>query len=169
MLTWRDAGVAIIRFKLEDNNILIEECEDEKLCSSLKEHGYIVGDYIDPLEAFYLLSKGKAELNGSTGWRTALLLALTLGLDVDLAFVYIDLRRRGRKPRLGVRKRTLVYAWKGGRFEVLVLSEGYPVRLGDIVEWSRIASGDGYTPVVAVVDRHGTVTYYEARTVTSLS
>ncbi len=124
---------------------------------------------LDVLEAAYLVYRGKASFRGESGWGAAFKLLSEAGVDVDTFFVYMDLRRRGRRPRAGVRRRTLVYQHGSTRYEVLVLSEGYPVTLGSLIEWSRVSASDGYMPIIAVVDRHGVVTYYEARAVTSIS
>ncbi len=124
---------------------------------------------MDVYSAAYLVYRGKASFRGSSGWGAAFSLLSEAGADIDLFFVYMDLRRRGRRPQVGVRKRTLVYQHGSNRYEVLVLSEGYPVTLGSLMEWSRLSSSDGYMPVIAVVDRYGVVTYYEARAVSSIA
>lgn len=103
-------------------------------------------------------------------WAGALRIISEQGVDLELFLVYYDLRRRGRKVRPGHRPRTLLLEERPGRVaEVLVLSEGRPVRASDIVEWSRLAVSDSHEPVLAIVDENGGITYYEARVVSELS
>ena len=102
-------------------------------------------------------------------WSSVLRALESLGLDLELFIVYYDLRRRGKRVRLGVRPRTLIYEEPSGKlFEVLVLAAGARVSLKEIIEWSRRASADSHEPVIAVVDENGGVTYYESRVVTQL-
>ncbi len=121
------------------------------------------------MEAAYSAASGKNLCPGFDGWEGAMRILAREGIWLPLFIVYYDLRKRGRKARRGVRTNTLVYGHGGRRVEVLVLEEGTGVEVRSLLEWSRIASGDGYTPVVAIVDRNGGVTYYEARALESLS
>ncbi|MGC9209666.1 MAG: hypothetical protein ACP5FT_00100 [Acidilobus sp.] len=103
-------------------------------------------------------------------WSQALAMIERSGLDFELFLVYYDLRRRGRRVSMGRRPRTLLIDEGSGRImEVLVLSEGRPVKLSDIAEWSRLAVSESHEPVLAIVDENGGITYYEARVVTDLS
>lgn len=124
---------------------------------------------LDTLEAAYMAAAGKSPCPGVEGWEGALRILEKEGVWMPLFLVYYDLRKRGRRARRGVRPNTLVYSHGSRRVEVLVLEEGNAVSVGSLLEWSRIASGDGYTPVVAIVDRNGGITYYEARALESLS
>ncbi len=102
-------------------------------------------------------------------WAEALGILGQSDVDFELFLVYYDLRRRGRRVRLGHRPRTLIFDVKPNRIaEVLVLSEGRPVKASDIVEWSRLAVSDSHEPVLAIVDEGGGITYYEARVVSEL-
>ncbi|MGC9072427.1 MAG: tRNA-intron endonuclease family protein [Acidilobus sp.] len=103
-------------------------------------------------------------------WPEALNTIGSLGLDFELFLVYYDLRRRGRRVALGRRPRTLLVEERPSRIaEVLVLSEGRPVKPSEIAEWSRLAVSDSHEPVLAIVDESGIITYYEARVVTDLT
>ncbi len=103
-------------------------------------------------------------------WAEALRIISEGDFDLELFLVYYDLRRRGRKVRLGHRPRTILLEERSNRIvEVLVLSEGRPVRASEIVEWSRLAVSDSHEPVLAIVDENGGITYYEARVVSDLS
>lgn len=154
---------------IDGGKVVLTMCVDRGFCSQLERNGYLKSGVIDGLEAFYQASKGVLCIDGSGGWVASLQVIHRLGINLDIAIVFSDLRRKGRKPREGVRRGTLVYTHGGVSYEVLVLSEGYPVALSRLVEWSRGASLDNHRPVVAVVDRTGLVTYYEAKSASSLS
>jgi len=149
--------------------VVVERLADGSVSVTCRGACEDVEEPLSVYEAAYLVYRGRAAFMGESGWGAAFRLLGAAGADVDVFFVFMDLRRRGRRPSVGLRRRTLVYRHGSGRYEVLVLSEGYPVKLEDLVEWSRVSASDGYTPIIAVVDRHGIVTYYEARAVTSLS
>ena len=157
-----------VSFKVSEEGVRVAECFEERLCRLLEERGVLVGGVVEELEAAYLVAKCRASVGGECGWVRALSL-LSAPESVDLFLVYYDLRRRGRRVVRGYRRRTLIlYRGSSRPVEVLVLSEGSLVTIRELVEWSRLASGDGKDPVVAVVDGHGSVTYYEARAVTTL-
>ncbi len=153
---------------VKGEGLRIVECFEERLCRILEDRGVLANGVLDELEAAYLIARCRARVGVECGWVKAI--EVLSGPDkVDLFLVYYDLRKRGRRVVRGYRRRTLiVYRGSSRPVEVLVLSEGSLVTIGDIIEWSRIASGDGKDPVVAVVDGHGNVTYYEARAVSTL-
>ncbi len=154
---------------IESNNIKVKVCSKRELCKSLEEQGYMSNWELDPLEAAYQAVRGRLYLDScGSGWKCALKILSEFGLSLDVFIVYRDLRRKGRKPRLGFRKRTLIYEHNSRIYEVLILKEGYLERLLDLIEWSRLASADNHVPIIAVVDRTGIVTYYEARASRSL-
>jgi tRNA-intron endonuclease len=155
----------LIRLSLDGVSIKVAACIDEAFCESLRRAGYLSEDgTLDPLEAVYQVSRGRAELEGcGGGWSCAIQMMAVLEIDLDLFTVYRDLRRKGRRPRKGFRRKTLLYEREGRIYEVLVLSEGYVETLRSIIEWSRQAAADDHVPIIAVVDRTGLVTYYEAR------
>ncbi len=159
-----------LKISIEGNHVIIVECLDKAICNNLSSKNIIRENTIELLEASYLLAKCIATFEDHCGWEAALRLLHSLGDNrTDLFMVYYDLRKRGRIVYRGYRKNTLILrkSSSGRPVEILVLREGGLVRLEDIVEWSRLASGDGMEPVVAIVDGHGNVTYYEARAVKS--
>ncbi len=161
-----------LELSVENAKVVIDECFDRSFCESLKSRGLITDNFLDVLEASYLIAKCIVSVGSECGWVVALdLISRVSPVDMDLFFVYYDLRKRGRIVTRGFRPGTLIMrkGSKGRPVEILVLREGVLVELEDIVEWSRLASGDGMDPVVAIVDGHGNVTYYEARAVRSFT
>ena len=149
---------------LGDSKVVLTSCLDRDFCRSLERAGYLEAGALDPIEAAYQLSRDRILLEGcGTGWKCALKLLQDFSVDPDLFTVYRDLRRKGRKPKLGFRPRTLLYEHNSKVYEVLVLSEGYVEKLSRIIEWGRQAAADNHVPIIAVVDRTGIITYYEAR------
>ena len=153
---------------VEGGVVRLVECRSERICRLMEEHGSLRDGVLDPLEAAYQAARGRVYLGGATGWEAALSIVSSTGVPVDLFLVYYDLRRRGRRVRRGVRPGTLLVDYGGRKVEILVLSEGVRVPLWRLASWSRLAAGDGYEPVVAVVDSYGRPTYYTARASTSL-
>ena len=160
-----DAGLVV---KVEDGIVKLVECRSERMCKLMEEHGSLYQGYLDPLEAAYQAVRGRVLLGETSGWEAALKIISSTGVSVDLFLVYHDLRRRGRRVKRGMRPGTLLVDYGGRKVEVLVLSEGVRVPLWKLFSWSRMASGDGYEPVVAVVDSYGRPTYYTARVSISL-
>lgn len=103
-------------------------------------------------------------------WDAALSVLREFNVKLEAFLVYYDLRRRGRRVRPGPRPNTLIYEDPSGKLsEVLILSEGSYIKLNDILEWSIRASADSHRPVIAIIDETGVITYYEARTLRTLS
>lgn len=149
---------------------MVSQCMDLELCRLLEERGYLAQGGLDPLEAAFQASRGKLELEGlGGGWRAALAAADAAGLSLKELIVYIDLRRRGRLPRRGLRPGTFEYRAGGRLYEVLILEEGETTTYGRLLDWSRSAVADDREPVIAIVDRNGDVTYYLARATRSIS
>lgn len=71
-----------------------------------------------------------------------------------------DLRERGRKARAGFSDNSLIYEYNG-KYLVYVCEENSPITPNDLVSWVSSALSKGYQPLIAVVDAHGDVTYYE--------
>lgn len=125
---------------------------------------------LDISEIAYLVYKGLAKV-------------LVDGEPVDLSYLYfklpadeyswakftvlLDLRERGRRARSGYSPRELLYVKGSEKVLVLVLEENTLIEASSILDWVRSALMRGYTPVVAVVDAHGDVTYYSASVVRS--
>lgn len=158
------------RASIAQGSVQLVECMDQSFCDVLRQRNYLTDNIIEPLEAMLQAVRGRLEVeNIGTGWQAFLAIATLLNVELKLAIVYLDLRKRYPEVRKGPRPDTLLARGKRGRpLEVLVLEEGEEVTVSQLGSWSTAASGDGHDPVVAVVDRNGQVTYYEARTVTQL-
>ena len=155
---------AALKGRLEECGVRVEECGDAELCKVLESRGYLEGGVIDALEAFYQAVRGKLSIGGElSGWDAALAIVESCRDPLKTFIVYLDLRRRGRLPRKGLRPGTLEFREGQRVFEVLILEEGEVTTYGSLAEWSRSAVADGRHPVIAIVDRNGDVTYYEAR------
>ncbi len=78
--------------------------------------------------------------------------------------VYTDLRRRGRIVVPGPRNGTLLVKLRRRSpdydYYVLVLEERKPIPLQTITSFIEEASKNGWTPLLAIVDAYGDVTYY---------
>ena len=149
--------------RLDNGQVVFVECSSQRACRDIDPEGP------DPLEVAYRVVRGLIEVEGlGTGWGPALSMLERLKVPVDLFIVYYDLRRRGRRVRSGIRQGTLIVESGSRRFEVLVLSLGARTRLSSIIDWSELAVADDREPVIAVVDGHGSVTYYTARAAGSI-
>ncbi len=148
----------------DERGVKVEACLDRETCSYWRRWGYFKNQkYLDVLEAAYQATVRSLIIDGGTGWEKALELLYRYSEDLAVFIVYHDLRQRGRRVLRGIRKGTLIVKTGGRDLEVLILEEGTTIKLEWLAEWSRIASGDGFNPIVAIVDRNGDVTYYEIR------
>jgi tRNA splicing endonuclease len=151
--------------------VKLVECQSTKFCELLQERGYLTGDVLDPLEAAYQASRGKVLLrDGSGGWQAFLRILEYSNVSLKIAIVYRILRSRFPEVRPWVRRSTLLARRRGESrsLEVLVLEEGESISIGGLIEWSEAAVKDGHDPVVAIVDRNGQATFYEARSVSQI-
>jgi len=135
----------------------------------LKTEGYGFegpeGLRLTPLETAYLLYKGRisATLDGrEAGFRDLMAYYSRRNELMWVMFtVYYDLRKRGRKPVQGPSRNSLVFRDpRGNIVEVYVLEENRVISLTDVLEMLEASVRNGRTPVLAIVDRHGDVTYY---------
>jgi len=74
--------------------------------------------------------------------------------------VFADLLRRGKKPRIDAEQGILLI--EDQRVQVIVLKEDEPVSIRALLDAIEKAQRRGYASIIAVVDIHGDVTYYEA-------
>ncbi len=155
--------------RIDGGVVRLVECLDRDFCRALESSGYLASGALEGLEAAYQCVAGGVEDEGGDGWGCALRIVSSLGIWLPLLIVYMDLRRRGRKPRPGARDNTLWVSFGSRRVEFLVVEEGGSLSFERLGLWSRLAAGDGFTPVIAIVDRVGGITYYEARVVEGLS
>ena len=77
--------------------------------------------------------------------------------------VYYDLRRRKRKVIPEVRRDGTLLEIRRNKWwaEYLVLEEGVKVNMEQLLNWVEDVKANDMIPVVAIVDRNGSVTYYE--------
>lgn len=123
------------------------------------------GLHLSPLETAYLAYKGRltVTMNGrEMGFRDIMAYYSRRDEMMWVMFtVYYDLRKRGRKPVQGPSRNSLVFKDpRGGLVEVYVLEENRMIRLTDVLEMLEASVKNGRIPVLAIVDRHGDVTYY---------
>ncbi len=154
----------------DDGRIMLEKCLDQEFCSNLLRVGVIdLKGNVELLEALHLLASSRVALEGRTGWEEALKYVSRFNVKLSLFTIYHDLRRKGRRVKPGFRSNTLIVDLGSRKLEILVLEEGNPMTLEDLAEWSRSAISSGYEPVIAIVDRYGIITYYEARATHSIT
>lgn len=145
------------------------DCRDREFCEALEKQGYLEGGELEALELLYQLSQEEVELEGRSGWETLLGAMKELSIRFSVFLVYLDLRKRGRWPRRSVRKDSLLVRLPSGKVgEVLVLEEGEGRKLEDVIEWVRAVQAMERVPLLAVVDKAGVISYYEARALKKL-
>jgi len=153
---------------MRDDAIFVEEDY-----SRLEAMGYgvVVDDALrlDPVEALYLTYIGEITVYSNSNILDFESLVKILHSKDPLLWVkftvYYDLRSRGRVVRPGVTDNSLLLysSKKSTRAEIAiyVVEEAKIMKLRELVEWIRSARMQGRTTVLAVVDKHGDVTYYE--------
>jgi tRNA-intron endonuclease len=159
--------------EIKENRITLTKCYVPSFCKRLIERSYLdpKSKALDPLEAALWASREQISINGKTGWDVAIDVISILRIPLKLLIAYVALRRRYPNVYRWVRKDTLLAYGEGGgkKIEVLVLEEGEEVLVEDIIQWSIAASKDDHDPVIAIVDRNGSITFYEAKAVTTLA
>ncbi len=121
--------------------------------------------FLDVAEITYLVYKGLCDVYvGNEKFDLASLYSYLPSMDYAWSkfVVLLDLRERGRKAKSGFSPRELFYTKGSQRILVLVLEENALVEASEIAEWVRSAIMREFSPVIAVVDAHGDVTYYSA-------
>ncbi|MDM7275938.1 MAG: hypothetical protein P3X22_007510 [Thermoprotei archaeon] len=161
---------AKIHFKIKGNTIEVGECLDPELCASMAKLNLIEDGKVEPLEAAHQAALGRAAVDDVAGWEAVVNVLRAFNIKLSMFLVYHDLRRRGRRVKRGSRSGTLIVDLGRGRLaEILVLEEGTPMTLEKLAEWSRGASASNHEPMVAIVDRAGVISYYEARATSHIS
>ncbi|ALU11818.1 endonuclease [Ignicoccus islandicus DSM 13165] len=136
------------------------------------DEGYV----LHPIEIAYLLFTGKGiafykekELSfiDYIGWVLRKLEGCNCPLERtfwSMFTVYYDLRKRNRKVLVEVRRDGTLIEVRRDKWwtEYLVLEEGIVITVNDLLEWVEEVRANDLRGVVAVVDRNGSVTYYEA-------
>jgi tRNA-intron endonuclease len=146
----------------------VEVLEDEGAAALSREgYGVMSGGVLrlSPVETLYLAYRGRllVEKDGEVvpfDRLVALFSEEDEMIWVRFA-VYHDLRLRGRRVSRGPSPHSLVYTGPGGeRVEVYVLEESRMTSLSEIMEYIDESVRNDRVPVLAIVDRHGDVTYY---------
>ncbi len=152
--------------RLTDSGVIVV---NPSHASMLLREGYGVqsggGLMLRPLEALYLAYRGRiiVELKGSAlSFKDLMAFFSRRDEMLWVKFtVYHDLRNRGRRVSPGPRDNSLVYLSPNGRrIEVYVLEESRMTSLSEIAEYMDSSLRNDRLPVLAIVDRHGDVTYY---------
>lgn len=121
--------------------------------------------FLDMAEITYLIYKNFCDVYiGNSKFDLASLYSRFPQMDYAWSkfTVLLDLRERGRRAKSGFSPRELLYTKGSERVLVLVLEENTLIEASKIVEWVRSAIMREFTPVIAIVDAHGDVTYYSA-------
>jgi len=143
--------------------------------------------FLHPLETLYLVLEGEAKVliddEEIKDFKEALSRIIEIvktwcikerkGCYLANAFwsmftTYYKLRRKGRKvlPE-GRREGTLIEIRKNKWWaEYLVLEEGIKISIAQLLEWVEEVRANDLKAIIAVVDRNGSVTFYEASRVT---
>ncbi|MFN4045724.1 MAG: SEN2-like domain-containing protein, partial [Acidilobaceae archaeon] len=159
-----------VHFKIKGDTIEVEECLDTELCTGMAKLNLIEDSRVEPLEAAHQAALGRAAVDGVSGWEAVVNVLQTFKIKLGMFLVYHDLRRRGRRVKRGARSGTLIVDLGREKLaEILVLEEGTPMTLEKLAEWSRGASASNHEPIVAIVDRAGVISYYEARATSHIS
>lgn len=121
--------------------------------------------FLDLAEVSYLVYKDICDVYVENG-KSDLASLYSRYPQMDYAWskftVLLDLRERGRRAKSGFSPRELFYTKGSEKVLVLVLEENTLVQASRIVEWVKSAIMREFTPVIAIVDAHGDVTYYSA-------
>ncbi|MDK2384759.1 MAG: hypothetical protein QI199_08170 [Candidatus Korarchaeota archaeon] len=158
--------VEVFEARLVDGAVVVE---DRSHAEALAREGYGAplreGLELDPLEALYLAYRGRLVVRDTGGRRLGFEeLVETLSRHDDMLWVrftvYHDLRSRGRRVSRGPAPGSLVYTGPDGRIEVYVLEESRMTSLNEVMEYIDASTRNDRVPVLAIVDRHGDVTYY---------
>lgn len=126
------------------------------------------GGRLDPYETLYELKKGKVVVKDHSGtaygsWFEALKDFSVCEPRAWIMFsVYYDLRERGRVLRTGPLPNSFTM-FKGPKPEalVIVLEETVKFVVEEIFQWMETARKMGRECLLAIVDKHGDVSYYK--------
>ncbi len=126
---------------------------------------------IHVIEALYLLYKGVAQVVDKNGKDIDFEELIRMYSIVNpYAWVefetYLDLRKRGRHPVPGPRPHTFLLRRRKRENKythyILVLEENRLISLETLYSFIREAFSNSWEPILAIVDRYGDITYYEA-------
>lgn len=117
-------------------------------------------------EAIYKAKKGALKIIDENGkeltWLDALFLRTKIDQNAWIIFsVYYDLIERGRRTREGPFPNTLELISDGKPYAlVFIVEETVKFRIDQIVDWLDISRRLGKEAIIAIVDKHGDVSYY---------
>ena len=152
-----------LKAELRNGKIYIGECGELRLCSKLRVDQRLDEDgFLDLLEAGYLAFQGLLCVEDKCGWDAFSIISRLVG-DLSLLTVYIDLRRRGKRVIRGPLRDSLLVLGGSRSVEIHVLAEYREVNLSDLIGRLKLSVANNRNPVLAIVDRTGIITYYEAR------
>jgi len=148
--------------------------EDLRSAQSLYNEGYGSLECetlrLHPLEVAYLRYKDRIEIFKNSK-KVELSEFFEMLHNIDKLFwvkfvVYYDLKSRGRNVRPGFTENTLLLTPSKSPKEpsniiVFVVEESNLITLRKLIDWVEMASKNNKESIIAVVDRHGDVTYYE--------
>ena len=166
--------MAIVEAEILDNGDIVVKNRSE--AKKLYEEGYglISNDILrlSGVEAAYLVFKNIVRVNykgQELNIQQLFKLLEKRNPELPLIFtVYQDLRSRGRIVKPGFRNNTLFLHTKGlkkpaDRIVYIVGEESTEFSMNELLKWVSEAYKVGKEPVLAIVDKHGDVTYYEIK------
>lgn len=124
------------------------------------------GKYVvDFIEAAYILQSTKGIVIDSSGnpldLKTLFIKYSRKSIDWAKFSVYYDLRKRGRKVKIGFTENDLIVEYGNERMLIFVTEENIGITVNKLLEWVKYSFSKGFKPLLAVVDMHGDITYYE--------
>lgn len=124
------------------------------------------GKYVvDVIEAAFIIQTGRGEVVDSSGKKLSVGELFTMYSkninDWAKFAVYYDLRMRGRRVRMGFQENDLIVEYGSEKIAVFVTEENNPIAVSKLLEWVKYALSKDLRPILAVVDMHGDITYYE--------
>lgn len=145
----------IIIFKKEENEKCVFICDE-------------TSGELDPYEAIYEFKKNRAIIKDADGkvysdWFEVLKLYSMCEPRAWIMFsVYYDLRERGRILKTGPLPNSFTM-YKGPKPEalILVLEETVKFKVVEIFHWIETARRMNRDCILAIVDKHGDVSYYQ--------
>ncbi len=151
-------AVSKARFRITSSRgIEVIECPEK-----IRECCYMVRHGPNPVMIAYLLYVGKAEVVDEKGRKVDLEEFVKIFGDRNLWILfstYLDLRRRGKVPDVGVEPNELVIDRE--RVCIYVYEENAKVRPSELLSLVERGLRKDCRVMIAVVDMYGDVTYYE--------
>jgi len=157
----------ILRVESLPWNIVIEQGVED----ANRILGPLSNNRVHVIEALYLIYRGIAKAFSKDGEPISFEELMRLySVENPYAWVefetYLDLRKRGRHPIPGPRPHTFLLRRRKMEQKythyVLVLEENRPISLETLYSFIREAFSNSWEPILAIVDRYGDLTYYEA-------